>query len=82
MKRVRFRIPPEITIQDRILNVRRKIHLTNDLSLKMFRRFQQSTVKNYRICSELYEKEITIDKPLRSQGILPGDVLNVLPVNV
>ena len=82
MKRVRFCIPPEITIQDRILNVRRKIHLTNDLSLKMFRRFQQSTVKNYRICSELYEKEITIDKPLRSQGILPGDVLNVLPVNV
>lgn len=82
MKRVRFRIPPEITIQDRILNIRRKIRLTDDISLRMFARFQQSTGTNYRICSELYQKEIAIDKPLRSQGILPGDILNVLPVNV
>ena len=65
-----------------ILNIRRKIRLTDDLSLKMFRRFQQIHSKDYKICSELYEKEITIDKPLRSQGVLPGDIINIIPINV
>lgn len=82
MKRVRFCIPPEITIQDRILNIRRKIRLTDDLSLKMFRRFQQPKISDYKICSELYKKELVIDKPLRSQGILPGDIINVIPNTV
>lgn len=82
MKRVRFRIPPEIIIQDRILNIRRKIRLTNDLSLKMFRRFQQNSIPNFKIRSELCEKELVVDQPLRSQGILPGDIINIIPVNV
>lgn len=82
MKRVRFCIPPEIIIQDKILNIRRKIRLTDNLSLKMFRRFQQSKIQNYKICSELYEREILIDKPLRSQGIIPGDIINVIPIIV
>ena len=81
MKRVRFYIPSEITIQDKILNIRRRIRLTNDLSLKMIRRFQEIKNKDYKIYSESYNGEITIDKPLRSQGILPGDIINVIPIH-
>ena len=82
MKRVRFYIPSEIIIQDRILNIRRKIQLTDNLSLKMIRRFQEMKNKDYKICSESYKKEIAIDKPLRSQGILPGDIINIIPIQV
>lgn len=81
MKRVRFYLPPEITIRDTILGIKRKIPLTRDMTLKMIRRFQNPEFKtsHYKICSETYDREILIDIPLRSQGIVPGDTIHIIP---
>lgn len=79
MKRVRFYLPPEITIQDKILNVRKKVKLTSELSLRMFRRFSNLHESTIQVYSQISRKIINLDIPLRSQGILPGDILLVLP---
>lgn len=82
MKRVRFYLPPEITIQDTILNIRRKIKLSSDTSLEMFRRFQSDYDNDiYKVFSQMCQRNVSLKDPLRDQGILPGDILVVLPTN-
>jgi len=76
MKKVRFRLPSEVVIKDTILNLRKRIRLTKDVSLDMFYRFKQYPC---RVESNLYGKSISLSEPLRSQGVLPGDILVVLP---
>lgn len=80
MKSVRFYLPAEITIQDTILDIRRKIHLSRDTSLGMFRRFQNHS-NQCKVMSQVLRSKVLIDTPLREQGILPGDILLVLPVS-
>jgi hypothetical protein len=82
MKRVRFYLPPEITIQDTILNVRRKVKLNKDTNLSMFRRFHRDyDTRECKVYSAMCERNVSIIKPLRSQGVLPGDTLIVLPMD-
>lgn len=79
MKQVRFSLPPEITIQDTLLGIRKKIHLTGTLCLKSFRRFTECEHAKYSVYSRMCNSLININDPLRSQGVLPGDTLIVLP---
>lgn len=84
MKQVRFNLPPFITILDTIYHIRKQIHLSDYLSLEMLPRFQQKCStptprQPFEVVSQVNHCHVDCHLPLRSQGILPGDILIVLP---
>jgi hypothetical protein len=48
----------------------------------MFRRFHGDyDTRECKVYSAMCERNVSIIKPLRSKGILPGDTLIVLPID-